>query len=113
MGRNGANGCAARRCRSGEMGALHHVSLAPADHAAWALLLDSLADDDVVVLLDQAIRESDAVAGIIAGASVAVRWCVPAVECPPGARLPAPLVLIADADWWALVAARERLVEWN
>jgi hypothetical protein len=43
-----------------------------------------------------------------------VRWCVPAVECAIRVRrLPAPLALIADADWWALVAAGERLVEWN
>ncbi len=95
------------------MGVLHHVSLEPADRAAWAVLLDTLADGDMVVLLDQAIRDADIVARIIGASSVAARWYVPAVEWPSGAGLPAPLALIADAAWWALVAAGERLVEWN
>lgn len=95
------------------MSVLHHVSLAPADRAAWAVFLETLADGDVVVLLDQAIRDADIAAGIINSSSVAARWCVPAVEWPSGAVLPAPLALIPDTAWWALVAARERLVEWN
>ena len=95
------------------MGALHHVSLAPADHAAWAVLLEALADTDVVVLLDQAIRDADAVARIIAASPSAARWCVPVVECPPGVTLPAPLERLADGDWWALIASRQSLIEWN
>lgn len=95
------------------MGVLHHVSLAPGDLSGWALLLDTLGDGDIVVLLDQATCDSDAVARIAASARVAVRWCVPAVECPPDAALPAPLAVIADTEWWALVVAGERLLEWN
>jgi hypothetical protein len=95
------------------VGVLHHVSLDPADPTAWKVLLDALADGDVVVLLDQAIRAADAVARIIDAAAVAARWCVPAIECAPGTALPAPLVQIADEEWWLLIAAGEGPIEWN
>lgn len=92
---------------------LHHVSLAPADPSAWKVLLHALAEGDVVVLLDQAICDADAVVRIIDAAPVAVRWCVPAIECEQGAALPAPLALIADEEWWLLIAAGEGPIEWN
>ncbi len=95
------------------MGVLHHVSLDPAGPSAWNLLLDALVDGDIVVLLDQAVRDADAVARIIDAASATVRWCVPAIECAPGTALPAPLTLIADEDWWLLIATGEGPIEWN
>ncbi len=95
------------------MGVLHHVSLDPADPSAWNLLLDALVDGDVVVLLDQTVRDADAVARIIDTAPVAVRWCVPAIECAPGTALPRALAVIADEEWWLLIAAGEGPIEWN
>lgn len=92
---------------------LHHVSLDPADPSAWRVLLDLLADGDVVVLLDLAIRDADAVVRIIDATPVAARWCVPAIECAAGTALPAPLVQIADEEWWLLIAAGEGPIEWN
>ena len=78
------------------MGVLHHVSLAPTDAGAWALLKAALADGDTVVLLDGGARDAAAAARIIADIAANVRWCVPAIECPGGAALPPPLVQIAD-----------------
>jgi len=95
------------------MSVLHHVAMPPARTDAWARLRATLAPGDVVVLLDQAARQAAESACLAQGCTEAgLRWCIPAVE-QIAAPLPAPLVVIADEDWWQLIASHARVIEWS
>lgn len=84
--------------------ALHHVWLAPAD-PRWALLAQALVGGDTVVLLDGIAQAHECALPGVPG----VRWCTPAGA--PAAGVPG-IEMIEDTQWWALIAAHPKLLEW-
>lgn len=95
------------------MGALHHLSLSPANSAAWQEFLAALDDGDSVVVLDRAARELQRDGTCIAG-HPGVRWLLPA--CERGEELPelqSGLIEIEARDWWQLIVTHAVLLEWS
>lgn len=101
------------------MPALHHVAIAAEDAAAWEVLLDAVADGDVVVLLDRAAaqaRETNSAIGLPAllARQPGVRWVLPIPELAGGdADLPAAVEVIDEAQWLAMIVAYPVLLEWS
>lgn len=101
------------------MAALHHVSIAPEDAGTWAVMLDSLADGDTVVLLDRAALALQQDACTIDWPRLlecrrGVRWLLPALELLDGnPALPAGVEPVDAAQWLDLIAGHAALLDWS